>query len=168
MVSVQRSLGSSPMGTAGPAMSFLTCFWLCPQKEHLSRSPPSPMRAMSADPSPIWRARTTHPCDGTRSTRPRGSIRAPEFRVTRRPVELVLAVAADVAADSDRGELATLDDLVDDPVLLGVLRREDLLAFDVDAHVLDRTTRVPRECGLQQRAGARDLVGLDLQVGDLR
>src|SRR3954449_4651503 len=26
-------------------MSFLTCFWLLPQKEHLSRSPPSPMRA---------------------------------------------------------------------------------------------------------------------------
>src|SRR3954468_3187923 len=26
-------------------MSFLTCFWLFPQKEHLRRSPPSPMRA---------------------------------------------------------------------------------------------------------------------------
>ena len=26
-------------------MSFLTCFWLLPQKEHFSRSPPSPMRA---------------------------------------------------------------------------------------------------------------------------
>ena len=28
-------------------MSFLTCFWLFPQKEHFSRSPPSPMRATS-------------------------------------------------------------------------------------------------------------------------
>src|SRR4051794_15047636 len=168
MISLQRSMHSSQMYTPGPAISFLTCFWLFPQKEHLSRSPPSPMRAMSADPSPIWRARTTRPSDGTRSTRPRGSIRAPEFRVTRRPVELVLAVAADVAADSDRGELATLDDLVDDPVRLGVLRREDLLAFDVDAHFLDRTARVPGEGRLQQRTGARDLVGLDLQVGDLR
>src|SRR3954470_23552023 len=27
-------------------MSFLTCFWLLPQNEHLSKSPPSPMRAM--------------------------------------------------------------------------------------------------------------------------
>ena len=27
-------------------MSFLTCFWLFPQNEHFSRSPPSPMRAM--------------------------------------------------------------------------------------------------------------------------
>src|SRR3954451_17592932 len=26
-------------------MSFLTCFWLLPQNEHLSRSPLSPMRA---------------------------------------------------------------------------------------------------------------------------
>src|SRR5262245_38205520 len=26
-------------------MSFFTCFWLFPQKEHLRRSPPSPMRA---------------------------------------------------------------------------------------------------------------------------
>ena len=27
-------------------MSFLTCYWLFPQNEHFSRSPPSPMRAM--------------------------------------------------------------------------------------------------------------------------
>jgi hypothetical protein len=37
------------MYTPGPAMSFFTCFWLFPQKEHLSRSPPSPIRGMSAD-----------------------------------------------------------------------------------------------------------------------
>src|SRR5260370_38851395 len=36
---------SSHMYTPGPAMSFLTCFWLLPQNEHFSRSPPSPMRA---------------------------------------------------------------------------------------------------------------------------
>src|SRR5919205_3154829 len=48
MISLQRSMHSSQMYTPGPAMSFLTCFWLFPQKEHLSRSPPSPMRAMSA------------------------------------------------------------------------------------------------------------------------
>jgi hypothetical protein len=29
-------------------MSFLTCFWLFPQKEHFNRSPPSPIRAMGA------------------------------------------------------------------------------------------------------------------------
>jgi hypothetical protein len=29
-------------------MSFLTCFWLFPQKEHFSRSPPSPNFATEA------------------------------------------------------------------------------------------------------------------------
>src|SRR5438034_477753 len=46
MISLQRSMHSSQMYTPEPAMSFLTCFWLLPQNEHFSRSPPSPMRAM--------------------------------------------------------------------------------------------------------------------------
>src|SRR5690348_5242912 len=46
MISLHRSMHSSQMYTPGPAMSFLTCFWLLPQNEHFSRSPPSPMRAM--------------------------------------------------------------------------------------------------------------------------
>src|ERR1700685_4855969 len=45
MISLHRSMHSSHMYTPGPAMSFLTCFWLLPQNEHFSRSPPSPMRA---------------------------------------------------------------------------------------------------------------------------
>src|SRR5207248_6955867 len=45
MISLQRSMHSSQMYTPGPAMSFLTCFWLFPQNEHFSKSPPSPMRA---------------------------------------------------------------------------------------------------------------------------
>src|SRR5260221_4832899 len=50
MISLQRSMHSSQMYTPGPAMSFLTCFWLFPQNEHLSRSPPSPMRATQLSP----------------------------------------------------------------------------------------------------------------------
>src|SRR4029077_12265729 len=50
MISLQRSMHSSQMYTPGPAMSFLTCFWLLPQKEHFSRSPPSPMRATGGHP----------------------------------------------------------------------------------------------------------------------
>src|SRR4029077_7618338 len=46
MISLQRSMHSSQMYTPGPAISFLTCFWLFPQNEHFRRSPPSPMRAM--------------------------------------------------------------------------------------------------------------------------
>src|SRR5699024_5402897 len=43
-----RSMHSSQMYTPGPAMSLTTCFWLLPQKEHLSRSAPSPTRAISS------------------------------------------------------------------------------------------------------------------------
>src|SRR4249919_1554439 len=50
MISLQRSMHSSQMYTPGPAMSFLTCFWLFPQNEHLRRSPPSPNFATSSPP----------------------------------------------------------------------------------------------------------------------
>ena len=46
MISLHKSMHSSQMYTPGPAISFLTCFGLLPQNEHLSRSPLSPMRAM--------------------------------------------------------------------------------------------------------------------------
>src|SRR5919107_3961732 len=56
MISLQRSMHSSQMYTPGPAMSFFTCFWLLPQKEHFSRSPPSPMRATGTPPHLfMWR-----------------------------------------------------------------------------------------------------------------
>src|SRR4051812_34910218 len=49
-------------------MSFLTCFWLFPQKEHFSRSPPSPIRATHLSPAHDP-ARTAGPCPGS-SPRP--------------------------------------------------------------------------------------------------
>src|SRR5919108_1682042 len=52
MISLQRSMHSSQMYTPGPAMSFFTCFWLFPQKEHFSRSPPSPNLATRSPPRP--------------------------------------------------------------------------------------------------------------------
>src|SRR3954454_14055975 len=51
MISLQRSMHSSQMSTPGPAISFLTCFWLLPQNEHFSRSPVSPTRGATGDPS---------------------------------------------------------------------------------------------------------------------
>src|ERR1700688_2518206 len=53
MISLQRSMHSSQMYTPGPAMSFLTCFWLFPQNEHFSRSPPSPNLATARPSCPI-------------------------------------------------------------------------------------------------------------------
>src|SRR5437762_9050588 len=45
MISLQRSMHSSQMYTPGPAISFLTCLWLFPQKLHRSCSLPSLARA---------------------------------------------------------------------------------------------------------------------------
>src|SRR5688500_5422132 len=42
-------------------MSFLTCFWLFPQKEHFRRSPLSPIRATSCPP-PQTGPREVGPC----------------------------------------------------------------------------------------------------------
>jgi len=55
-------------------MSFLTCFWLFPQKEHLSRSPLSPIRATCWPPvrirSPGARCLRRHRCCSTASAGP--------------------------------------------------------------------------------------------------
>src|SRR5678816_3232173 len=56
MISLHRSMHSSQMYTPGPAMSFFTCFCDFPQKEHFTRSPPSPNLAMCAPP-PLCHAR---------------------------------------------------------------------------------------------------------------
>src|SRR4030081_1418892 len=62
MISLQRSMHSSQMYTPGPAMSFLTCFWLFPQNEHFSRSPPSPNFATTSPLLPHrLRRRLAHP-----------------------------------------------------------------------------------------------------------
>src|SRR3954467_4522580 len=64
-------------------------------------------------------------------------------------------------------ELAALDHRVDDPVLLGLLGREDLVAVDVGADLLRRAAGVPRQDLLHLGAHPLDLRGVDLQVGDL-
>src|SRR5215208_485612 len=91
MISLQRSMHSSQMYTPGPAISFLTCFWLFPQNEHLSRSPPSPMRAMSADPeSHLTLPRPECPGGAYLVTvpveHPRRELEVPRFRRCRRAV----------------------------------------------------------------------------------
>src|SRR3712207_620347 len=64
-------------------------------------------------------------------------------------------------------ELAALDDRVDDPVLLGLLGREDLVAVDVGPDLLLGAAGVPRQDLLHLAAHPLDLGGVDLQVGDL-
>src|ERR1700730_2111257 len=96
MISLQRSMHSSQMYTPGPAMSFLTCFWLFPQKEHLSRSPPSPNLATAC-----------LPLDGRDS--------------------------ADGGRRGGERELAVGEEIVDDPVLLGLFGAHDEVPVRVDA-----------------------------------
>src|SRR5262245_32595605 len=67
MISLHKSMHSSHMYTPGPAMSFLTCFWLLPQNEHLSRSAPSPMRATAVLPLPLSPVGESKPASGTES-----------------------------------------------------------------------------------------------------
>src|SRR3954454_18609811 len=64
-------------------------------------------------------------------------------------------------------ELAALDDLVDDAVGLRLRGREDLVALDVGADLVEGLTRVTGQDLLHLAAHALDLGGVDLQVGDL-
>src|SRR3954464_11882432 len=138
MISLQRSMHSSQIYTPGPAISFLTCFWLLPQKEHLSRSPPSPMRA-TRSPSlvngPAGNAGTqglAGPCRCPGMTvPPTSALRALLLRrttlllgVSRAAVTLrhpsgcaVSPTRSSPGPSADGGELAALDDLVDQAVL---------------------------------------------------
>src|SRR4051812_9119053 len=128
MISLHRSMHSSQMYTPGPAMSFFTCFWLFPQKEHLSRSPPSPMRAKSGPSSsgpPLCGEALQY--DGTASR--------PAFG----PVARAELLSVELRSAGQRGgRLAGHQHLVDEPVRLRLLRREDLVALDVLADDLDR------------------------------
>src|SRR3954452_18242320 len=73
-------------------------------------------------------------------------------------------------SDRDGGkgvELPALDDLVDDAVGLRLRGREDLVALDVGADLVEGLTRVTGQDLLHLAAHALDLGGVDLQVGDL-
>src|SRR3954447_19864735 len=166
-------------------MSFLTCFWLLPQKEHLSRSPPSPMRA-TRSPSPRQRPRGTEdaglagPCRCPGMTVPPTSA---SVAVLLRRTALGLGVSRPVVTlrhpsgrvlsptrpndSGDRRQLAALDDLVDQAVLHRVGRGEDLVALDVLADLLLRPAGVPGQHRLEERAHPQDLPRLDLDVGAL-
>src|SRR6266516_236303 len=117
MISLQRSMHSSQMYTPGPAMSFLTCFCDFPQKEHFSRSPPSPMRATYASsPScPLTARPAARMADGT-----------PPWG----PLHLVCRLTV-VSASLQSTQFPRGQHLVHETVRLGLLRRQDLVPLDV-------------------------------------
>src|SRR5919112_1787800 len=143
-------------------MSFFTCFWLFPQKEHFSRSPPSPMRAMSADPvshrdgpirhTPVGVPVVTVPAEHLH----RGADNCSKSATCRWAVAAGAERPRQRTPSADGRQLPALDDLVDDPVLLGLLGRQDLVALDVGANLVGRATGVPRQDLLHLRAHPLD------------
>src|SRR5665647_3162007 len=116
---------------AGPAINFLTCFWLFPQKEHFSRSLVSPMRAMLSS--------FCRPTTGA------------DLHDNRSPLR---------GAGTSRGVsgfLERCEDLVDDSVLHCLVSREVLVALDVLRDGLDRLPCVGGEHLLHEGPDAKDL-----------
>src|SRR5579875_1088203 len=117
-------------------MSFLTCFWLLPQKEHLSRSPPSPMRATRTPPCRVAHAKPNLTLPVTRRASTRGAEAAPRDRYD------------GTAPDGHRGYLRRRDHLTawrsgrDSPVWLYRAGRQDLLG--TAASLRERTTSSTR------------------------
>src|SRR5690625_5236805 len=130
-------------------MSFLTCFWLFPQNEHFSRSPPSPIRATGTSfrSGPVRRVRRagghTSACvlDGT-----------PRWAHTSR------SEPACIAPMLRSRSLERLQNLIDEAVLDRALRGEDLVALDVATDLLDRLSGVLGDHPLQHLPHPQDLV----------
>src|SRR4051794_29848170 len=110
-------------------MSFLTCFCDFPQKEHFSRSPPSPMRATwtsSLSGADGRRCRSAY-----RETVPPSSPLSHLYRQFARTAKDDAETASNLLRGRESGRLARADDLVDQAVLHRLTCREDLVALDV-------------------------------------
>src|SRR5436190_5652136 len=133
-------------------MSFFTCFWLFPQNEHFSRSPPSPIRATGGHPPvrPAWcrwwslpsaAGCLRHLCAGSSPGCRAGSSTVPPRRPVAGPHTRTLPRArlrweptrrapSGEGGDPDaRGEHR-----VDQAVVDGLFGGQDLVALDVTAH----------------------------------
>src|SRR5689334_7933090 len=162
MISLQRSMHSSQMYTPGPAISFLTWFCDFPQKEHFSRSPPSPMRA-------TWTSSLSG-ADGRRcrsayqeTVTPSGPL-SPLYRQFDHAAEGNASSCLDLLRRREWRRRAGAHDLVDQAVLHRLAGGEDLVALDVLADLLRVLAAVAGDHVLQQLAHAEDLPGLDLDV----
>src|SRR5215218_4289271 len=151
MISLQRSMHSSQMYTPGPAISFLTCFCDLPQNEHFNRSPPSPNLA-------IWSSPLAQGCG--RRLLERTCLLVP-------PATIFCSLLGTRDSQQLLGGLPALDDLVDDPVLLGLAGGHDEVAVGVAADLLHVLAGVGGQDLVQHPAHADDLAGLDLDVDRL-
>src|SRR3954454_9735712 len=113
-------------------MSFLTCFWLFPQKEHFSRSPPSPIRATGGHPPVVELCAVERfsMSFGSHPTVPRAT---PGWGWDTRNG----GGAEAGSAGHGRRALEGLEDGVDQAVLDRTLGGQDLVALDVAADLLE-------------------------------
>src|SRR4051812_37058779 len=147
-------------------MSFLTCFWLFPQKEHLSRSPPSPIRATRTSPS-FARGRSGPVSTTVQPSEPRGSPLTPRRPIQRDRSPDRYRNGGSGRADREPRCLSGLDHFVDESVVDRVLRGQDLVALDVYTDLVLGPAGVAGEERLQQGAHPQDLARLDLDVAAL-
>src|SRR5215213_10884222 len=169
-------------------MSFFTCFWLFPQNEHFSRSPPSPIRATGCHPPvrPAWCRWWSLP-SAAGSLRDLWALRrvfagvssgvlrpyllgAPLTGPHTRTLPLARLQWETTRRDpsGERGHPdARRQDRVDQAIVHRLFRGQDLVALDVTAHHARVLAGGIGDHLLEQLAHADDLVGLDLQVGDL-
>src|ERR1051326_3110000 len=175
MISLHRSMHSSHMYTPGPAISFLTCFWLLPQNEHFSRSPPSPMRATQillclgppqSDPVADPRRASPAPSFCRRPRRYRLGASCCGFRTA--------AAGAPWAAESSwlgRPYLGLAlegrQNLIYQPVLLGLFSGEELVPLHIASYLILVLAGVHGNNPLHSGAHPEDLAGLNLQVTGL-
>src|SRR5215204_3502647 len=151
-------------------MSFLTCFWLFPQKEHLSRSPPSPMRAtrivLPESGCARWaRVSRRYPLGPTWGPAARDRrAAAPEPPRPAWPVTPSRHAWRLHGGSADEARLTGCGERVDEAVVDRFLRGQDLVALDVLADLVDVSAGVAGEDLLEQRTHTQDLVGLDLDV----
>src|SRR6478672_11824212 len=116
-------------------MSFLTCFWLFPQKEHFSRSPPSPNLATTP---PRIRWNSAH----ARRHRQRSELTTRDHFVDD-PVFLRFERAHDeVAVGVLRDLLDRLAGVVREQLVEGLAHAHDLLRLDLDVDGLTRRATV--------------------------
>src|SRR3954467_3007144 len=118
-------------------MSFFTCFWLFPQKEHLSRSPPSPNFATTPSLPPgslgLFRAL----CRRYRSELPVGDDLVDD------PVFLRLVTAHDgVTIGVLRHPFQRVAGVVGEDLVEELAHPDDFLRLDLDVDRLARRTTV--------------------------
>src|SRR5450631_4742353 len=119
-------------------MSFLTCFWLFPQKEHFSRSPPSPNFATGKPLSP-WVSEVLARAFGRRY---RGELSIGEYLVDDAVILGLDAAHDEVAVGVLRHPIEGLAGVEREDLVEQLTHPHDLLGLDLDVDRLARRTTV--------------------------